>query len=123
MANFEREITCCINRFFAHRQAHGFAYRLKQSKCNTQYSLDPRYYPAIECKSSSGSVQGGRRRHTSCPGAGCSGITGTCPASLSTISGSAVRSTAPVRSTIFPGWIQINILSHYQRMEKHDGSI
>jgi hypothetical protein len=28
-----------------------------------------------------------------------------------------------VRSTTFPGWIQINILSHHQRMEKHDGSI
>ena len=60
MANFEREITYCINRFFAHRQAQGFAYRLKQSKFNTQYvdvlvdSLDPRYYLAIECKSISG---------------------------------------------------------------------
>ncbi|MCK8519301.1 Holliday junction resolvase [Methanoculleus sp. 7T] len=57
MANFEWEITSCINRFFAHRKMQGFAYRLKQSKFNTQYvdvlvdSLDPRYYLAIECKS------------------------------------------------------------------------
>ncbi|WP_292384785.1 Holliday junction resolvase [Methanoculleus sp. UBA430] len=60
MANFEREITSCLNRFFAHRKTQGFAYRLKQSKFNTQYvdvlvdSLDPRYYLAIECKSISG---------------------------------------------------------------------
>jgi Holliday junction resolvase len=60
MAHFEREITYCINRFFASRQIHGFAYRLKQSKFNAQYvdvlvdSLDPRYYLAIECKSISG---------------------------------------------------------------------
>ena len=60
MTNFEREITCRINRLFAHRQVQGFAYRLKQSKCNTQYvdvlvdSLDPRYYLAIECRSISG---------------------------------------------------------------------
>ncbi|WP_317135722.1 Holliday junction resolvase [Methanochimaera problematica] len=38
----------------------GYAYRLKQSKFNTQYvdilvdSLDPRYYLAIECKSIQG---------------------------------------------------------------------
>lgn len=57
MANFEWEITHCINRFFARRKLQGFAYRLKQSKFNTQYvdvlvdSLDPRYYLAIECKS------------------------------------------------------------------------
>jgi len=60
MANFEREITSCLNRFFAHRKTQGFAYRLKQSKFNTQYvdvlvdSLDPSYYLAIECKSISG---------------------------------------------------------------------
>ncbi|HQD25983.1 MULTISPECIES: Holliday junction resolvase [Methanoculleus] len=60
MANFELEVASCINRFFAQRKMQGFAYRLKQSKFNTQYvdvlvdSLDPRYYLAIECKSISG---------------------------------------------------------------------
>ncbi len=60
MAYFEWEITHCINRFFASRQIHGFAYRLKQSRYSSQYvdvlvdSLDPRYYLAIECKSIAG---------------------------------------------------------------------
>ncbi|WP_292392623.1 hypothetical protein [Methanoculleus sp. UBA303] len=68
MANFEGENTCRINRFFAHRRVQGFAYRLKQSKCDTQYvdvlvdSLDPRYHLAIECRSISG------RRSSTSPG-------------------------------------------------------
>jgi len=35
MANLEWEITCRINRFFAHRRVQGFAHRLKLSKFNT----------------------------------------------------------------------------------------
>ncbi|WP_317296475.1 PDDEXK family nuclease [Methanoculleus nereidis] len=160
MANFERGITRCINRFFTHRQTHGFACRLKQSKFNTRYvdvlvnSLDPRYYPAIECKSISGKKpyfsqhfhsdknnvrqidaitdfirRTGRRGFLAVefrfgagmvkeaylmPGIRFLATTGTPPASRSTISGFAVRSPAPVRSTICRAWIQINILSHHQ---------
>lgn len=57
MSDFERDVAHCINAFLDAHQIRGFAYRLKQSKFNTQYvdllvdSLDPRYYLAIECKS------------------------------------------------------------------------
>jgi Holliday junction resolvase len=57
MSDFERDIVHTINDFFAFQGIQGFAYRLKQSKFNSQYvdvlvdSLDPRYYLAIECKS------------------------------------------------------------------------
>jgi Holliday junction resolvase len=57
MGSFERDVVHCLNNFFSVRSLRGFAYRLKQSKFNTQYvdvlvdSLDPRYYLAIECKS------------------------------------------------------------------------
>jgi Holliday junction resolvase len=60
MGSFERDIVHCLNNFFTARFQRGFAYRLKQSKFNTQYvdvlvdSLDPRYYLAIECKSIKG---------------------------------------------------------------------
>jgi Holliday junction resolvase len=57
MSDFERDIVHCFNNFLSERTTRGFAYRLKQSKFNTQYvdvlvdSLDPRFYLAIECKS------------------------------------------------------------------------
>lgn len=57
MSDFERDIVHCFNTFLSDGTARGFAYRLKQSKFNTQYvdvlvdSLDPRYYLAVECKS------------------------------------------------------------------------
>jgi Holliday junction resolvase len=57
MSDFERDIVHCFNTFLGERTTRGFAYRLKQSKFNTQYvdvlvdSLDPRLYLAIECKS------------------------------------------------------------------------
>lgn len=60
MSDFERDIVHCLNDFFAAKNLKGYAYRLKQSKFNTQYvdvlvdSLDPRYYLTIECKSIKG---------------------------------------------------------------------
>lgn len=60
MSSFERDIARCLNEYFLRIGAKGYAYRLKQSKFNTQYvdvlsdSLDPRYYLAIECKSLKG---------------------------------------------------------------------
>ena len=60
MSDFERDIVHCLNNFFESRNKKGYAYRLKQSKFNTQYvdvlvdSLDPLYYLAIECKSIKG---------------------------------------------------------------------
>lgn len=60
MSDFERDIVHCLNDFFKTKNLKGYAYRLKQSKFNTQYvdvlvdSLDPRYYLAIECKSIKG---------------------------------------------------------------------
>ncbi|MDD3407826.1 MAG: Holliday junction resolvase [Methanomicrobium sp.] len=60
MSDFERDMVHCLNDFFESRNLKGYAYRLKQSKYNTQYvdvlvdSLDPRYYLAIECKSIKG---------------------------------------------------------------------
>ncbi|MBN2733549.1 MAG: Holliday junction resolvase [Methanomicrobiaceae archaeon] len=60
MSDFERDIVHCLNNFFADQNLKGYAYRLKQSKYNTQYvdvlvdSLDPRYYLTIECKSIKG---------------------------------------------------------------------
>ena len=60
MADFERDMVHCLNRYFEDNGLKGYAYRLKQSKYNTQYvdvlvdSLDPRYYLAVECKSLKG---------------------------------------------------------------------
>ncbi len=57
MSDFERDIVHTLNAFLENRGISGFAYRLKQSKYNSQYvdvlvdSLDPRYYLAVECKS------------------------------------------------------------------------
>ncbi|HDR73480.1 MAG TPA: Holliday junction resolvase [Methanoculleus sp.] len=57
MSDFERDIVHCFNTFLSGGAMRGFAYRLKQSKFNSQYvdvlvdSLDPRLYLAVECKS------------------------------------------------------------------------
>ena len=60
MADFERDMVHCLNRYFEDNGLKGYAYRLKQSKYNTQYvdilvdSLNPQYYLAVECKSLKG---------------------------------------------------------------------
>jgi hypothetical protein len=57
MSDFEREIVCCLNRFFKTHHIEGFAYRPRQHKVTNQYgdvlvdSLNPSYYLLIKCKS------------------------------------------------------------------------
>ncbi len=57
MSDFEREIVCCLNRFFKTHHIQGFAYRPGQHRFTSRYadvladSLNPSYYLSIECKS------------------------------------------------------------------------
>ncbi|RPI39077.1 MAG: Holliday junction resolvase [Methanoregulaceae archaeon] len=57
MSDFEREIVCCLNRFFKTHHIQGFAYRKKQHTFTSRYgdvladSLNPSCSLLIECKS------------------------------------------------------------------------
>ncbi|MFA6331660.1 MAG: Holliday junction resolvase [Methanoregula sp.] len=57
MSDFEREIVCCLNRFFKTHHIPGFACRLKPNKTMIQHvdvlvdSPDPAYNLSIEYKS------------------------------------------------------------------------
>ena len=66
MANFEREITHCINRFFTHRQIHGFAYRLNRANSIPSTSMSS-WTPSIPATTRPSSASRSRARRSTSP--------------------------------------------------------